>query len=92
MGSLFLPPRPFNLPAEFADNGSHSRARRLCRKAFLNNFLLIFTAHFVRLLICITDLITDLKGKQGKSVIGGEKLCWSVFHAFLQNEETDERI
>lgn len=46
-GILFLPPRPFNLPAEFADNGSHSRARRPCRKAFLNNFLLIFTAHFI---------------------------------------------
>lgn len=58
-------------------------------KQLLVNF---YRTLYVRLLICITDLITDLKGKQGKSVIGGEKLCWSVFHAFLRNEETDERI
>lgn len=58
-------------------------------KQLLVNF---YRTLYVRLLICITDLITDLKGKQGKSVIGGEKLCRSFFHAFLQNEETDERI
>lgn len=59
---------------------------------FKQLFVNFYRTLYVRLLICITDLITDLKGKQGKSVIGGEMLCWSVFHAFLQNEETDERI